>query len=278
MVTTQRRTRSKEVSWVTTLAFLVLFVVPNAFAFDDQTQSLAVAPRNFNLLEYVRSNLLKDDLATTEKALPKYNRRFHFGGWINEDSPADCLDTRDEVLLRDAVANRVTYKAGSQCEVIKGEWRDVYTGTKFKLATAVQIDHVIPLKHAFVTGAHAWRPASRCHFANFMANDYHLKAVSGRENMAKGGRGPEKYMPPNAKFQCQYLHDWMKIKAIWELAFSAEELTSIEEHLAKSNCKTSFTQISQAELKAQRLAASTPSEVCENFEKTLLMPPETPAP
>ena len=202
-----------------------------------------------NLLDYIRANTVEPDMG----AIPKYNRLQHFGGWVYQNAKNRCRDTRADVLERDADPNEpITYRDKDECRVDRGLWHDPYTGNDYKTAASLQIDHVVPLKGAWISGAHEWTPERRCHFANFMKNEYHLRAVNGSENMSKSDKGPDAYMPPNDDYKCTYLNAWMKIKMIWNLTVSRRELAAIERSLRQEGCSRTDTQINDAELKRQR--------------------------
>lgn len=218
-----------------------------------------------SLLEYIRANVDPIDRDELKFHVPRYNRQLHFGEWIDADR--DCIDTRNEVLLRDSDPNNtVTFHDQRQCMVAKGVWKDPYSGRPFKLARSIQIDHVVPLHNAYYSGAFTWQPAQRCHYANYLENQFHLRAVSGHENMTKSSKGPEKYMPPNDKFACQYLHEWMKIKAIWELTVSQDELDSIEVYLQAFGCRANHYAVDRSELALQRALTVRVNKKCLIFE------------
>ena len=222
-----------------------------------------------NLLDYIHQSETRDSLADIEARVPRYNRRNDFGGWINANPSAGCLDTRGLVLVRSADANsQVTYRDASKCSVVKGLWHDPYTGNDFKLAKAVQIDHVVPLKHAYLTGAWNWSPERRCYYANFLNNRFHLLAVSGHENMSKSDGGPENYLPPDQSFNCEYVSTWMKIKAIWKLVSTAPEVTAIEQVIRDQHCSMAKLEYSSNELDQERSATLNPPQRCKDFAAT----------
>lgn len=232
----------------------------------------------FDLLHWLRSNI------ETRENLPAYNRRQHFGSWVNDNPTENCYDTRNEVLIRDASdPSSVAVNEKNKCQVVKGSWPDPYTGQEYKLASAIQVDHVVPLRNAFNSGAHQWQPPRRCHYANYMGNEFHLRAVNGHENMSKGDKGPEGYMPPNAAFACQYLKEWMKIKAIWGLKVTEDEATSIVQLIQDHRCARDTAQVDAAFLDDQRRKSRRPTDRCNEFglelateRKAIQVPPQTP--
>jgi 5-methylcytosine-specific restriction endonuclease McrA len=244
--------------WIIENQFGQRWASPELNSFSRITQGL------LDLLDYLRESIDRPEHAVDQN-VDRYNRLKHFGAWVRPDLN-DCRNTRAVVLVRDA--NRRTdieYRNGRECVVHKAKWSDPFTGTSFKLASAMDIDHIVPLKHAYVAGAHTWTPPKRCHYANYLEAEYHLLAVSGSENKRKAERSPERYMPPNERFHCRYLGIWVKIKTVWELSASKEEYEAIETMIREKNCKLSEFKMPAAELKKQRLSANQPIASCATF-------------
>ena len=58
-----------------------------------------------------------------------------------------------------------------------GKWKDPYTGRIFTDPSQLDIDHVIPLKEAWESGAKTWSRKKKREFANALDNPDHLIAV-----------------------------------------------------------------------------------------------------
>lgn len=181
----------------------------------------------------------------------KYERRTHFGRWINDPDDDTCQNTRAKVLVRDS-AGPVTFRNDKKCVVDTGAWEDQYTGLTLNNARQVQVDHLVPLKHAYVTGASNWDFRARCLYANFMGNKHHLIPVYAHENMSKGDSGPDRYIPPNQNITCDYLKTWMKVKIAWRLILPAEEMSAIMNLIKQNGCSTKSFTISVDELNETR--------------------------
>ncbi len=83
--------------------------------------------------------------------------------WIDDDS--DCQDTRHEMLI--FTSNTfVEFKTDRGCQVTVGEWYDPYSGDTFTDSTAVDLDHIVPLKFAHGHGGDKWSRDKRQTFAN----------------------------------------------------------------------------------------------------------------
>ena len=115
----------------------------------------------------------------------------------------DCMNTRHDVLQRYSIAR--TKLSANGCSVVSGVWEDPFSGLTFYKASDVDIDHIIPLKWASDHGGISWSAAEKERFANDMEN---LLAVQDNLNQEKGAKGPDEWMPPNAKYRCTYLQRW----------------------------------------------------------------------
>ncbi len=189
----------------------------------------------------------------------KYNRDRHYGSWIQMDG---CLDTRAIVLIRDS-KNSVQYTPGNKCRVNSGKWFDPYTGKTFTKASDMQIDHVVALKNSYISGAWKWDYKTRCLYANFLGNDFHLMSVYGRENLKKADKTPEYYMPPRKTFACQYLKNWLEIKLIWNLALSSSEAAAIKDLAQENNCSVSKMRTTLEQLLKNRQAIADNADLCQ---------------
>jgi len=155
---------------------------------------------------------------------PDYDRNL-FPHWSDLDG--DCEDSRTEVLL-DTSLIPVDYDAGNRCKVDSGYWFDPYTNQVFLDDDALDIDHIVPLKEAYLSGAFSWTREERKTFANDREN---LIAVSLSANRQKGDKDPAEWMPPHTGFACPYLQAWVTLKTKYDLAMNQEEHAFIENAL-----------------------------------------------
>ena len=166
---------------------------------------------------------------------PAYDRDLFGTAWADVDG--NGCNQRDDVLLRDAVpgTTRVGRQGGCDHDVLAGTWVDPYTGRRLVLddlkdlrqAQAVQIDHVVPLAEAWISGADAWRAGRRLRFANDLGE---LLAVDGPTNASKSDDDPAAWRP-RASYQCTYAERWIDAKSRWRLAVDASEERALEEML-----------------------------------------------
>lgn len=210
---------------------------------------------DFNLLNWSEHDVIPP------KPTEKYVRLKHFGSWIKGSNGNTCFDTRGLILARDS-KTQVEVSKTNHCRVAKGTWVDPYTNNQLDNAKDIQIDHVVPLKEAYVSGAYKWTWKKRCAYANFTANTHHLIAVDGKANMQKSDSGPDRWMPPNNKFTCEYIRDWLRVKAIWKLMMSESEVNAISQIIKKNNCDTSSFKMTESELKNQRDKAVKLADLC----------------
>ena len=101
--------------------------------------------------------------------------------WIDADS--DGCNTREEVLIEEAI---IKPKIGKSCTLTGGTWLSPYDGVKTTKASALDIDHLVPLSEAWRSGAWAWSTEQRQSFANDLDDARALIAVSLGQNRSKG--------------------------------------------------------------------------------------------
>lgn len=146
-----------------------------------------------------------------------YNRDL-FVHWIDADR--DGCDTRREVLIQEAV---IAPAVGAGCVLSGGQWLSLYDNLTLADPSLLDIDHVVPLAEAWDSGAFGWDAARRQAFANDLGVAWSLIAVSAGSNRSKSDADPAEWLPPNAAYRCQYLGDWVAVKARWSLAVDPVE-------------------------------------------------------
>lgn len=164
-----------------------------------------------------------------ERAFSTLYNRDSWPHWIDEDH--DCQDTRAEILIQQS-HRPVTFSDNRQCTVASGRWHDPYTRRTFTRARSLDIDHLIPLRHAHGHGGDQWSEARRQQFANDPAN---LLAVSASANRSKGASSPDQWLPDNKDFWCEYGRRWTTLKQRYELMITPPEQTALEK--LEATCK-----------------------------------------
>jgi hypothetical protein len=145
-----------------------------------------------------------------------------FEHWTDADG--DSCNAREEVLIIESL-EPVTLGAG--CKVLTGSWFSVYDGVSITESSKLDIDHMIPLKEAWDSGADAWSPERRQAFANDLDLAEALIAVSASSNRSKSARDPAEWLPTNISYRCQYVENWMTVKVKWELSVDAKEFEAL---------------------------------------------------
>ena len=146
-------------------------------------------------------------------------------GW---EEPDGSCDVRDDALIRDGRGIEVD----EDCSITAGEWLDPFTGITLKGSEDVDIDHLVPLANAWRSGANEWSASQRETYAN---DPEVLLSVDDAANQAKGDKGPEAWLPPNADYHCEYARRWVWIKHEWNLSVNEQERTTLQDMLAE--CK-----------------------------------------
>jgi len=219
---------------------LALLLVPVAgcdlLELVEEPGSAAVAPAPTISPADAREQLVRlrvvDRRAT---GVPAYQRDAFGTAW--KDVDGNGCNQRDDVLLRDAVPGTARVQVQRSCphDVLAGTWVDPYTGASLtfddlkdpRQAQAIQIDHVVPLAEAWVSGAHAWSAERRERFANDLTV---LVASDGPTNASKGAYDPAAWRP-REPFQCAYATHWIDVKHRWRLAVDASESRALGEML-----------------------------------------------
>lgn len=223
----------------------------------DVTEFLAVTlpAAEESLLNWVHQN------APWMAPKEAYDRHYHFGTWLKDPADRSCLTTREKVLVRDS--SRTVDLGPTGCKVKSGEWDDPYAGDVHYKPSEIQIDHAVPLKNAYISGASKWDAKTRCVYTNFLANKFHLISVDGYENQSKGDKDPSQWMPTDENYHCQYLKNWLSVKMIWGLVLSADEVNAIKTIVKDRKCNINSLVMSKAELAKQRKAIQDKFEMCE---------------
>lgn len=155
--------------------------------------------------------------------------REEFGdGWGN----IGYCDTRNYILKRDL--KNFVMRSGENCIVQSGLLNDPYTGKAInfvrgvKTSLAVQIDHVVALSNAWVTGAQKLTFATRAQLAN---DPLELLAVDGPTNQSKSDSDAAQWLP-RAAYQCAYVSRQIAVKRKYHLWVTSAEKGAMARVLA----------------------------------------------
>lgn len=160
---------------------------------------LSATPDTRNLLEEIQ----------TEAQKASFDRS-QFGDW--SDLNNDCLNTRHEILRDQSVS--AAHFSKDKCYVVRGKWRDPYSGKDYIDPSKLDIDHLVPIKWAWDRGAQDWDPQQRDDFFNDKSN---LFVVESSLNQRKGAKGPDEWLPPSQDFRCSYVTRFIRVSKKYEL-------------------------------------------------------------
>jgi hypothetical protein len=183
-----------------------------------------------------------DDLAALPikgKAPMTGYTRSQFGtAWTDDNDDQwghNGLDSRNDVLSRDLsdiTCKTKPAKAAPHCVVATGVFHDPYTGTTIDFvrgpnSAVIQIDHVVPLANAWVTGAQSWTKAKRQDYAN---DPLVLLSSQGSANEQKSDSDASAWLPSNKAFRASYVARQVLVKVkygLWVTQAEHDTMASI---------------------------------------------------
>ncbi|MGW0607742.1 HNH endonuclease family protein [Streptomyces sp. NPDC002640] len=175
-------------------------------------------------------------LPVTAESRDGYTRTA-FKHWNAGADPADGCNTRNEVLLAEAVTAPTV---GARCALTGGSWLSYYDQTVADTASGLDIDHMVPLAAAWDSGASTWTAARREAYANDLGQSSSLVAVTARTNRSKADQDPSQWLPPATGAVCRYVAEWTATKLRWNLTVDQPEQDKLQE-LAAGCTTTSVT-------------------------------------
>ena len=185
------------------------------------------------LLDAARADLPK--LAVRGRTSMAGYSRDQFGpSWTDNCTALGChnsCDTRDDILARDLVNDVLK---SDNCTVLSGTLYDPYTAKRIVFvrganSSIVQIDHLVALGNAWVSGAAGLSAAERTNLANDPLN---LVAVDGPTNGAKGDGAAEQWLPPAPASHCAYVVHQVEVKMAYHLWVTVAEQAAMAGVLA----------------------------------------------
>jgi hypothetical protein len=154
-----------------------------------------------------------------------YDREEFGQAWLDADR--NGCDTRNDILRRDLTAAVVKPGTGG-CVQLSGVLADPYLGQSIRFVRGagddVDIDHVVALGNAWVTGAARFDIRKRAALANDPLN---LLAVDLGTNRSKGDGDAATWLPPYRPFRCAYVARQVAVKAKYGLWVTRAEHDAI---------------------------------------------------
>ena len=171
-------------------------------------------------------------VAAVDPAVDDAYSRSEFGyGWYDYDK--DGQDARAEILIQFCHQPETLLQFATEKErrVVAGKWFCRFTGEIFTDASKLDIDHYVPLKNAWISGAHAWDKDRRKQYSNGMGirskRRSWLVPVSASANRSKSDRSPDAWLPDREKYVQHYAAVWIKTKHYWGLSVTPEEKATL---------------------------------------------------
>ncbi|WP_327139494.1 GmrSD restriction endonuclease domain-containing protein [Nocardia sp. NBC_01327] len=200
-------------------------------------------PRTPPTDEVTQARSLLERLPVQNRA-PKtdYNREQFGLAWSDDVAVSgghNGCDTRNDILQRDLRTPSVDPR--EKCKVVSGTLSDVYTGKTIVFtqgrdtSSAVQIDHIVALSNAWMTGAQQLSPEQRRNLANDPRN---LQAVDGPTNQGKGDSDAAEWLPPRKDYQCTYVARQIQVKSIYSLWVTRAEHDAMAKVLSACGATT----------------------------------------
>ncbi|WP_159612508.1 HNH endonuclease family protein [Glutamicibacter sp. JC586] len=176
--------------------------------------------------------MLKSLPVKGKAAATGYNRNKKFGnGW--KDFDGDKCDERQDTLSRDM--SKVKFKDRKKCTVASGTLNDKYTNKRINWKVksgSVDIDHVVALKNAWISGGQKLSQSQRQALANDPLN---LIAADASANRQKGEKNTAEWLPKNKSFRCQYVATQISVKKKYALSVTKAEKNAMTKVL--NTCK-----------------------------------------
>jgi len=190
-----------------------LLLVPFAAPTPAQAQDRSLDPYTFPIATSVQ-------LLPVAAEMRDGYERTSFKHWNAGKNPADGCNTRAEVLLAEAV-DKPEILPG--CKLSGGRWWSYYDSKWLTSASALDVDHMVPLAEAWDSGASQWTAERRESYANDLAVNPSLVAVSAASNRSKADQDPAEWLPPTVEVSCRYASEWISTKLRWGLTADATE-------------------------------------------------------
>jgi len=194
------------------------------------TQSTPVPPRPTAAVSSTPVDTALATLATLpvrgRAPMAGYSRDAFGPAWLDADR--NGCDERNDVLARDLTAT-----TEENCRILTGTLTDPYTSREISYVygdgTLVDIDHVVALGNAWVSGAWRWDLRRRAALATDPLN---LLAVDASANRQKGDGDAATWLPPAKAYRCAYAARQTAVKAKFGLSVTAPERDAIVRVLA----------------------------------------------
>lgn len=243
-------------------------------AFETKKTTTTVKRKTTSTTKPPKGNVARTALSVLatipqQKERPQGYKRDLFRHWTDDDG--DSCNTREEVLIAESRTPAQVDPYG--CKVIAGDWFSEYDGVMHTDPSNLDIDHFIPLKEAWDSGAWAWSPSQRQRFANDMSDGRSLIAVTAGQNRSKGDKDLSNWLPPREEALCTYVSTWVAVKAQWKLSMDPSEWGRAR-NILTNNCPSADV----ARWGSSTVASSSPSSSSSSPSASAPIGTDAPAP
>lgn len=199
-------------------AVIALTAIPTASAHTYFTPAPSLGSLEDNIGSYTPHNA--------------YDRNA-FGSWIAVSNPNavgwdasryPSCNVREAALI-DAGNNVVV---GNSCKIVSGQWSDPYVAnpTTISDSSRLDLDHVVPLAHAWRSGAAEFDSQMLRQIANDKDN---LILTSASENRSKGDQAIDSWFPQrNSVAYCDYAAKYATVVDRYDLVIDQEEYAQLD--------------------------------------------------
>lgn len=160
--------------------------------------------------------------------------------------PEVVADGNSEFVLK---RDGTDVKVNDACAATSGTWKSPYDDGTWTQASDVDIDHMVPLKNAWIVSVSIIPLPMACRLtpavgrlgvdhgaAQGFANDItrpQLWAVTDNVNQAKSDQSPDEWKPPLTSFYCTYAKSWVQVKSYYKLTITDAEKGALSGMLDK---------------------------------------------
>jgi hypothetical protein len=152
-------------------------------------------------------------------------RREDWPHWADVDG--NGCDARQDALVAWSLVPATVNHSGT-CRVVAGSWVSPYDSIASNNPSDFDIDHLVPLENAFVSGGWQWGAVRRRAFAN---DPHELVVASASSNRSKGSDAPDHWRPVNHEAWCAYSQGWVAVKSTWGLTVTTGERDALGQML-----------------------------------------------
>ena len=143
-----------------------------------------------------------------------------WGDWPYLERRGDCPWDLRMMLIADSARQSGGTVELEDCRIVTADIIDAYTGEIMMDVPGehVEIDHLVPLRHAHNHGAAGWTDDQRRRYYTWT---YNLRVVHRSTNRSKGSKPPWEWSPDVNR--CDYVRTWASVKTMHGLAVPLRE-------------------------------------------------------